>query len=88
MNGLKKRLEGSKGRWAKELPNVLWAYRTTPKRSTRETPFSLKYGTEAVIPVEVHLCSARVSGFTLAENDGLMMKQLDLLKEYRESTTI
>ena len=26
MNGLKRRLEGSKGRWAKELPNVLWAY--------------------------------------------------------------
>ena len=26
VNGLKKRLEGTKGRWAKELPNVLWAY--------------------------------------------------------------
>ena len=24
--GLKKRLEGAKGRWAEELPNVLWAY--------------------------------------------------------------
>ena len=24
-NGLKKRLEGAKGNWAKELPNVLWA---------------------------------------------------------------
>ena len=26
MNGLKKRLEGTKGKWAKELPNVLWTY--------------------------------------------------------------
>ncbi|XP_075665469.1 uncharacterized protein LOC142635148 [Castanea sativa] len=26
VNGLKKRLDDSKGRWAKELPNVLWAY--------------------------------------------------------------
>ena len=26
MNGLKKRLEGMKGKWAEELPNVLWAY--------------------------------------------------------------
>ena len=26
VNGLKKMLEGTKGRWAKELPNVLWAY--------------------------------------------------------------
>ena len=26
VNGLKKRLEGTKDRWAKELPNVLWVY--------------------------------------------------------------
>ena len=37
LNGLKKRLDGAKGRWAEELPNVLWAYRTTPRRSMRET---------------------------------------------------
>ena len=44
LNGLKKRLDGVKGRWAKDLPNVLWAYRTTPKRSTGENSFSLTYG--------------------------------------------
>ena len=43
---------------------------------------------EAVIPAEVHLCNARVSGFALAKNDGLMVKQLDLLEEYWESATI
>ena len=26
VNGLKKRLEGTKGRWAEELHNALWAY--------------------------------------------------------------
>ena len=26
VNGLKKRLEGAKGRWVEKLPNVLWAY--------------------------------------------------------------
>ena len=26
VNGLKRRLEGSKGRWVEELPNVLWVY--------------------------------------------------------------
>ena len=88
VNGLKKRLDGIKGRWAEELPNVLWAYKTTPRRSMEETSFSLTYGTEAVILAEVNLCSGRVSGFTLTENDELMVKQLDLLKEYRESTTI
>ena len=43
---------------------------------------------EAVILAEVHLCSAGVSGFALVENDGLMVRQLDLLEEYRESVTI
>ena len=57
LSGLKKRLDGAKGNWAEELPNVLWAYRTTPCRSTRETLFSLTFRAKVVIPVEVNLCS-------------------------------
>ena len=49
VSGLKKRLDDAKGRCVEELPHVLWAYRTTPRRSTRETPFSMSYGAEAVI---------------------------------------
>ena len=30
MNGLKRRLDGAKGKWVEELPSVLWAYKTTP----------------------------------------------------------
>ncbi|KAL5575765.1 hypothetical protein UlMin_017464 [Ulmus minor] len=52
INIIKRRLEKAKGLWADELPGVLWAYRTTAKTSTGETPFSLAYGSEAVIPVE------------------------------------
>ena len=88
VNGLKRRLKGIKGRWAEELPNILWAYRTTPRRFTGETLFSLMYGIEAVILDEVNLCSARVSEFALIESNKLMVKQLDLLEEYRESATI
>ena len=77
LNGLKRRLDGAKGRWAEELPNVLWAYRTTPRRSTGETPFSLTYGAEAVIPTEVSLYSARVAGFDPVQNANLMMEHLD-----------
>ena len=87
MNGLKKRLDGIKGRWAEELPNILWAYQTTPRRSMG-TPFSLTYEAEAVIPTEVNLCCARVTEFALTQNDELMVKHLDLLEEYRESATI
>nr|XP_033512628.1 uncharacterized protein LOC117277313 [Nicotiana tomentosiformis] len=63
INNLKKRLEKSKGNWPEELPGVLWAYRTTAKTTTGETPFSLVYGSEALIPVEIGEPSTR---FTLA----------------------
>ncbi|XP_028117589.1 uncharacterized protein LOC114315210 [Camellia sinensis] len=36
LDGIKKRLEAAKGKWVEELPNVLWAYRTPPRRSTGE----------------------------------------------------
>ena len=88
VNGLKRRLEGVKGNWAEELPNVLWAYRTTPQRSTGETPFSLTYGVEAVIPTEVNLCSAQVSKFNTSQNDDQLIERLDLLEEYRDTATI
>ena len=39
VDGLKKRLDEAKGKWMDELPHVLWAYRTTPRRSMSETPF-------------------------------------------------
>ena len=77
MDELKKILDGAKGRWAEELPNVLWAYRTTPRRSTGETLFSLTYRAEAVIPAEVNLCSAQVVEFDLAQNNKLMVERLD-----------
>ena len=54
---IKTKLDDAKGAWLEELPNVLWAYRTTARTSTGETPFRLTYGTEAVIPVEVGLIS-------------------------------
>ena len=88
LNGLKRRLDGAKGRWAEELPNILRAYRTTPRRSTSKTPFSLTYGAEAVIPTEVSLCSARVAGFDPVQNADLMMEHLDWLEECQEAVTI
>ena len=53
-----------------------------------ETLFSLTYGVEAAIPADVNLCSAQISGFDLAENSKLMLKQLNLLEERWESATI
>ncbi|KAL5561410.1 hypothetical protein UlMin_031157 [Ulmus minor] len=52
-NNLEQKLNGAKGAWVDELPQVLWAYRTTCRTSTNETPFSMTYGAEAVVPTEI-----------------------------------
>ena len=81
MNGLKKRLDETKGKWVEELPHVLWTYRTTPRQSTGETPFSITYGAEAVIPLETGFPTLRTNAFTLDGNDRLLGKSLDLIEE-------
>ena len=53
-----------------------------------ETLFSLSYGAEAIIPAEINLYNARVSGFNPTKNSELMLKQLNLLEERQESATI
>ncbi|XP_019227508.1 PREDICTED: protein NYNRIN-like [Nicotiana attenuata] len=53
IQNLKIWLEVAKGKWPKELPGVLWAYRMTAKSSRGETPFSLVYNAEALILVEI-----------------------------------
>ena len=88
VNGLKMRLDDAKGRWMKELPHVLWTYRTTPRRLTRETPFSMTYEAEAVIPIETSFPTLRTSTFTLSNNDELLGKSLDFIEEKREKAMI
>ena len=46
---------------AKNLPFALWAYRTSFRTSTGATPYSLVYGMEAVLPVEIEMRSLRVT---------------------------
>ena len=85
VNGLKKRLDDAKGKWVEELPYVLWTYRTTPRRSTGATPFSMTYGAETVIPLETGFPMLRTSAFSSDNNDGLLGKSLDLIEERREN---
>jgi hypothetical protein len=49
--------------WHKELPSILWALWTNVNRATRDTPFNLVYGAEAVLPPEIYLESARMAHF-------------------------
>ena len=76
MSGLKRRLDDAKGRWVEELPHILWTYRTTPRQSTGETPFSMTYGAEAVILLETGFPTLRINAFTSDGNDKLLEKSL------------
>ena len=50
---------------------------------TGETPFKLAYGSEAVIPAEVHMASYRVKGYKVEENEVQLRLNLDLIDEVR-----
>ncbi|KAL0356050.1 UNVERIFIED_CONTAM: hypothetical protein Sradi_4051900 [Sesamum radiatum] len=84
VQGIKRRLERVGGNWAEELTSALWAYRTTPRGSIGESPFSLVYSTEAVIPAELSLPSHRVMNFFEECNENLLRENLDLIEELRE----
>ena len=48
-------LKKLRGNWVDNLPNVLWADRTTIKRSTNETPAYMVSGQEHILPIEMSI---------------------------------
>ena len=71
-----------------ELLHILWTYWTIPRRYTRETPFLMTYRAEVVIPLETGFLTVRTSSFTPSNNDGLLEKCLELIKERRENAMV
>ena len=71
-----------------ELLHVLWTYRTTPRRSTGETPFSMSYGAETVTPIETGFPTLRTQMFNPNDNDRLLERSLNLLEERRENAMV
>ncbi|XP_073120867.1 uncharacterized protein [Henckelia pumila] len=87
VQSLKTRLGKAQGNWVEELPSVLWSYRTTPRIGTGETPFSLVYGNEAILPAEIGEESARII-FYDEKNGEKRMEDLDFMEEKREAAAI
>nr|GEZ84174.1 hypothetical protein [Tanacetum cinerariifolium] len=86
--GIKARLgEGNKN-WVEELPHVLWAHKTMNKSSHGDTPFSLTYGMEAIIPVEIGMPTYRTTAVDVVNNDKELRLNLDLLEERQELAAI
>ncbi|GKV17775.1 hypothetical protein SLEP1_g28236 [Rubroshorea leprosula] len=88
LRGLKTRVLATHTNWVEKLNKVLWSCRTTPSSATGETPFSLAYGAEAIIPVEVGLPSDRLDRHDDQNNEQLLRENLDLVEEIREMSRI
>lgn len=84
MNLLKKRLVSAKGKWMKEFPGALWVVRTSPHKSNNKTFFSLVYGIEGVIPIEVVVPIIR-STLIKKQNGENRAIELALAKEKNEA---
>ena len=66
----------------------MWAYHTIPQSTTKETPFSLVYGSDAMIPIEIQKSSPRFQNFVAEESNEERKVNLDLLNEVGEDARI
>ena len=72
--------------WHLQIPYALWGYRTSIWSSTGATPYSLVYGMEAVLPIEMDVRSLRtVLESEILEVDSLQGRydQLCMMDEKR-----
>ncbi|GJV03302.1 hypothetical protein Tco_1336871, partial [Tanacetum coccineum] len=64
------------------------AHHTMIKSSNNDTPFSLTYGTEAIIPAEIGMPTYRTAVVDTVHNDEEIRLNLDLLEERRVRASI
>nr|GEW00146.1 reverse transcriptase domain-containing protein [Tanacetum cinerariifolium] len=86
--GIKSLLGEKNKNWVEEIPHVLWAHHTMIKSSHGDTPFSLTYETEVVIPTEIGMPTYRTTVVDVVSNDEELLLNLDLLEERCECAAI
>jgi hypothetical protein len=82
------RLNPYAGKWVKELPLVVWALHTTSSHAMGHTPFSLVYGSEAMLPTKVEHKSFCVQQFNKEQSNHSRVNDLTRLEELREPAVI
>ncbi|KAI5317350.1 hypothetical protein L3X38_037057 [Prunus dulcis] len=76
------------GQMVKGTANVLWAYPITKRKQTGESPFSLVYGTEVVIPTEIGLPTVRTLVVGSNDYEQQLAHNFDRLEEQREAAAL
>ena len=62
----------------------MYAYRTTVRTLTGETPFKMTFGIEVVVPMEIGVSSIREAWYDEQSNDEGLKLALDCLPEVRD----
>nr|GEW25950.1 reverse transcriptase domain-containing protein [Tanacetum cinerariifolium] len=86
--GIKAWVDERSKNWLEEISRVLWAHRTMIKSSNEETPISLTYGAEAVIPMEIGMPTLGTVEVDMIKNDEALRVNLDLLEDKRQQAAI
>lgn len=67
---------------------MLWAYQIIPRVLTRETPFSLAFGTKVVISIKIVVPLARHANYDKQTNLKKQLVDLDLIDDVQEKACI
>ncbi|KAJ3698911.1 hypothetical protein LUZ61_002616 [Rhynchospora tenuis] len=87
LEGLKKKIEGTKNAWSEYLSEVVWAYNTTPRSATERSPYALVYGMEAVIPMEIIYPTLRTINYSTQRNAERRIEELEMIHELRKEAS-
>jgi hypothetical protein len=74
--------------WDLRVPTVLWAYRTTCKKLTMQTPFKMVYGLKVIVPIKYLVPGLRIASFTDMDDLGTVQERLAYLAELEEDIFI
>jgi hypothetical protein len=74
--------------WYQCIPVVLWAYQTTYKKITKNTPFRLVYDKEVIISLEFVIPNLHISLATHMNDEQSLQHRLDKLMELEEDRLV
>ena len=67
-----------------KVPAVLWAYRTTYKRETNQTPFKLVYGQEAIVPLHFRQHTTKIAHVLKIDTSEVKNERIFQLQKLKE----